>query len=72
MFLLLGIFKIKTEGKASIKVVDSEGQLVFNDKVQYFPGTYHKSIGLNSENEGTYFVYIEQSGTSYSTKIHLN
>lgn len=66
------IFKIKTEGKASIKVVDSAGELVFSDKVQYFPGTYHKSLGLNSDNAGTYFIYVEQGRASFTTKVNLN
>ena len=66
------IFKLKTEGKATIKVVDSEGELVFNDKVQYFPGTYHKSMGLSTEQTGKYFIYIEQGGKAYSTKFTIN
>lgn len=66
------IFKVKTEGKTSIKVVNSTGEVIFTDKVQYFPGTYHKSIGLDSENKGSYFIYIEQGGAGFCTKIHLN
>lgn len=66
------VFKLATEGKATIKVVDSNGVVVFNDKVQYFPGTYHKSLALNNENAGSYLICIEQGGASFTSKIDLN
>lgn len=65
------VFKLKSKGKATIKLVNSNGELIFNDKVQYFPGTYHKSLNLNSENAGSYLIYIEQGGASFSSKIKL-
>lgn len=65
------VFKLKSEGKATIKVVDSNGAIIFKDKVQYFPGTYHKSLNLNNENLGSYLIYIEQGGASFSSKINF-
>lgn len=65
-------FKLKTEGKTTIKIINEVGKEVFVDKVDYFPGTYDKQTELIMENKGTYYVSIEQNGKTNAFKVKLD
>lgn len=63
-------FSLDSEGKTSIHLIDEHGEEMFSDKVKYFPGTYHKSIGKDLE-KGIYFIRIAQGGASFTKKISI-
>lgn len=65
-------FKLKTKGKATIKIINEDGKAVFTDKVQYFPGTYDKETKLNMDNKGVFYISIEQNGKANAYKIQFN
>jgi len=62
-------FKLKTEGKATIKVITDKGGEIYSDKVQYFPGTYDKQTKISMEAKGVYYICIEQNNNSYIGKV---
>lgn len=65
-------FKLKTKGKASIKIISDKGEAIFVDKVQYFPGTYDKQTELSMDSKGLYYISIEQNGKTNAYKVKLN
>ena len=65
-------FKLKTEGKTTIKIINETGKEVFVDKVHYFPGTYDKQTKVSLENEGYYYVLIEQNGKTNAFKVKFD
>lgn len=65
-------FKLKSEGKAVIKIIAKDGKEIFADKVQYFPGTYDKQTKLTMKDMGAYYIYIEQKGKTAAYKMKLS
>jgi len=62
-------FKLKTEGKTTIKVITDKGDEIYSDKVQYFPGIYDKQTKISMEAKGVYYICIEQNNSSYIGKV---
>lgn len=65
-------FKLKSKGKATIKIISVRGVDIFTDKVKYFPGTYDKQTELSMESKGQYYVSIEQNGKTKAYKFKLD
>lgn len=66
-------FSLPESGNAVIRILDAEGNILFEDKYSNFPGTYKNSITLkNKPFGGTYFFQIVQNGKMYNKKIVAN
>ncbi len=67
-------FELSAEGKTVLKIIDGkDGRELFLDKIDgYFPGTYDKSVPINLDQSGTYYIYIEQNGKDYLTMLKLD
>jgi hypothetical protein len=64
-------FTLNSAGKSLIKVYDSNGKVIFNDRVKYFPGTYDKTINLKEMNKMPLYIYIEQGNASVIKKLNV-
>ncbi len=64
-------FKLNAEGRAIVKVVDDKGEVIFNDKIKYFPGIYNKEINLSTDDKGIFYLHIVQSDSSITKKIKI-
>jgi hypothetical protein len=64
-------FKLNTEGRAVVKVVDDKGEVIFNDKIKYFPGIYNKEINLSIDDKGIYYLHIVQGDSSITKKLKI-
>lgn len=64
-------FKLNTKGKARIKLYNESGLALFSDKVQYFPGTYDKTMNITSEDKGTYYLSVVQGNASDIRKLTI-
>lgn len=65
-------FRLDSEGKTTIKVLDAKGKDLFTDKVVYFPGTYDKKITLDAKHSSPIYIYIEQGNASTIKKLSMN
>ena len=65
-------FELDTEGKTTIKIYSESGEELFSDKVVYFPGIYNKKTKIKLEDKGVYYIYIEQNGKTFATKLKLD
>ncbi len=65
-------FKLNTKGKTNIKLFNESGKELFSDKVQYFPGTYDKSMNISSEDDkGTFYLSVMQGNASRIIKLTI-
>ncbi|MCP4551787.1 MAG: hypothetical protein GY834_07050 [Bacteroidetes bacterium] len=65
-------FKLNTKGKTNIKLFNESGKELFSDKVQYFPGTYDKSMNISSEDDkGTFYLSVMQGNASSIIKLTI-
>jgi len=62
-------FTLREKGTLTIRVMDSNGKVVFKDRVPRFSGTYNRSIDLEGKASGLYFMSIEQNGKSITRKL---
>ncbi len=64
-------FKLNAKGRAVVKVVDDKGEVIFNDKIKYFPGIYNKEINLSIDDKGTFYLHIVQGDSSITKKLKI-
>lgn len=64
-------FELKSAGNTEIKIVDSMGKEVYNEKLDNFSGKYSKKLDLSKETKGAYIVIIRQNGKGKTQKLIL-
>ncbi|XOV66128.1 MAG: T9SS type A sorting domain-containing protein [Fluviicola sp.] len=62
-------FAQKNKAKTTIRVVDTQGKVVFKEKLGDFAGAYKKELNLKKHGVGTYIVTVQQGGETSSRKI---
>lgn len=62
-------FTIKSSGKLSVLVYDSNGNKVYQEERGTFDGTYVNTIDISEQADGTYYLQIMLEGKTYSKKI---
>lgn len=64
-------FTLPQEGDTQIAVTDINGAVVYTETIINFSGTYNKSVSLEGEPKGTYFVKVSQNGYSGTKTVIL-
>lgn len=62
-------FNQKNEAKTSIQVVDTQGKVVYKEKLGAFSGSYKKELDLKKHGVGVYIVTVQQGGETSSRKV---
>jgi len=64
-------FTLSERGNATVRIMNAQGNILFEDNASGFPGTYRKTIKPNTTGSlaGTYFLQIVQNGKMYNKKI---
>ena len=62
-------FSVGVATDVTIEVVNSLGQVVFNDMLRNFEGTYRKEMDLTSMSNGVYYLKIKRNGETSTHKI---
>ena len=62
-------FNQKNEAKTSIQVVDTQGKVVYKEKLGAFSGSYKKELDLKKHGVGVYVVTVQQGGETSSRKV---
>lgn len=64
-------FSLKDKGKTNVRVLNTEGKVIYNENLADFTGTYDKEIDISQNPKGVYFVKVEQGSHSQIKKIVL-
>lgn len=64
-------FNLKGKGNTEITVMNLEGKVIYNEKLNDFTGAYDKEIDISNNPKGTYFVRLVQGQHSQLKKIVL-
>ena len=64
-------FTLSESGSATVRIMNAQGSILFEDNTARFPGTYRKTIKPETAGAfaGTYFLQIVQNGKMYNKKI---
>ncbi|GAB5417272.1 MAG: hypothetical protein Crog4KO_28540 [Crocinitomicaceae bacterium] len=62
-------FSQKNEVKTSIRVVDTQGKVVFKEKLGAFSGSYKKELDLKKHGAGVFVVTVQQGDETSSRKV---
>lgn len=63
-------FNLATKGTTTVKVLDGEQKVLFNDKANGFSGTYLKPV--NMAKNGVYYISVNQNGKWFVRRIVKN
>ncbi len=64
-------FSLPDKGDADITILNTEGKVVYTEKLPAFSGNYDKEIDISKQAKGIYFVKVEQGKNSQVKKIVL-
>jgi hypothetical protein len=64
-------FSLPEKGDADITIMNTEGKVVYAEKLPAFSGSYDKEIDISKQAKGIYFVKVEQGKNSQVKKIVL-
>ena len=64
-------FSLPEKGDADITIMNTEGKVVYTEKLPAFSGSYDKEIDISKQAKGIYFVKVEQGKNSQVKKIVL-
>lgn len=64
-------FNLPEKGDTDITILDTEGKVVYTEKLPAFSGNYTKEIDISKQAKGIYFVKVEQGKNSQVKKIVL-
>ena len=65
-------FELEDEGDCEIRIMDANGQSVFNQNMTGFSGVYSNQIDLGSQPAGLYFISISQGGKGKVLRLVKN
>ena len=57
------------KGTLSVRIFNSNGQMVFEDQQAQFDGFFQKEVDLQTQGSGLYFLQIRQNGKTFIDKI---
>ncbi|MEM6380207.1 MAG: TonB family protein, partial [Bacteroidota bacterium] len=57
------------KGTLSVRIFNSNGQMVFEDQQAQFDGFFQKEVNLKAQGAGLYFLQIRQNGKTFIDKI---
>lgn len=63
------MFDLPKEGNTTIRVMDINGRVVFNEDLGLFSGAYKGNINITEEPSGIYFLFVNQGDRQFSKKI---
>lgn len=64
-------FNLPEKGDAEVTILNTEGKVVYSEKLPAFSGSYDKEIDISKQAKGIYFVKVEQGKNSQVKKIVL-
>ncbi len=64
-------FNLAEKGDAEISILNTEGKIVYKEKLANFTGNYDKEIDISKNAKGIYFVKVEQGQNTQMKKIVL-
>lgn len=64
-------FDLQEKGDADITILNTEGKIVYKEKLANFTGSYDKEIDISKNAKGIYFVKVEQGKHAQVKKIVL-
>ncbi len=64
-------FQLPEKGDADITILNTEGKVIYTEKLPAFSGNYDKEIDISKQPKGIYFVKVEQGKHSQVKKIVL-
>ncbi len=64
-------FSLPEKGDAEVTILNTEGKIVYSEKLPAFSGSYDKEIDISKQAKGIYFVKVEQGKNSQVKKIVL-
>lgn len=64
-------FSLPEKGDAEVTILNTEGKVVYTEKLPAFSGNYDQEIDISKQAKGIYFVKVEQGKNSQVKKIVL-
>lgn len=64
-------FNLPEKGDADIMILNTDGKIVYKEKLASFTGSYDKEIDISKHAKGIYFVKVEQGKHAQVKKIIL-
>jgi hypothetical protein len=65
-------FNLPEKGDAEVTILNTEGKIVYSEKLPAFSGSYDKEIDISKQAKGIYFVKVEQGKNAQVKKIVLD
>ncbi|MEM0995991.1 MAG: PDZ domain-containing protein [Bacteroidota bacterium] len=63
------IFDLPQRGTAELRVIDVNGQIIYQETMNDFQGRYRKEFDISGKSKGIYYMQITQNGRTFSRKI---
>jgi hypothetical protein len=60
---------LQEEGPADIRIYTNQGQLVYEESISDFSGSYSGEIDISDNSPGVYFLQLSQNGKGMAKKI---
>ncbi len=64
-------FELPNKGNTEVSILNSDGKIVYDEKLADFSGIYNKEIDLSLNAKGIYFIQIKQGDYAQLKKIIL-
>lgn len=62
-------FELASQGRTDIRVLDTNGNLVYEEELGDFSGRYDKEFDISNFAKGIYYLQINQEGKAFTKKI---
>lgn len=62
-------FNLAETGPTDMRVIDVNGRVVYQEKLDNFRGRYHKEFDISGFAKGIYYMQVTQNGKSFSRKV---
>lgn len=62
-------FNLAETGPTDMRVIDINGQVVYEESLDNFGGRYHKEFDISGFAKGIYYMQVTQNGKSFSRKV---
>lgn len=65
-------FALPNKGKVAVRVVNSSGQVVYEEELNNFSGNYERKIDISSQPRGLYYLVVSQNDKPFTKKLMVN